>query len=202
MGCLCQPDPPTLTVTASLVHALSTASKTKATPTPTTDPVLSFMASTMTTTFWPRLQWFPAPPSVSFSLPALPIEKTELKNRDVQRTISQRKSKLRRQVFVRSNTVLGYPEDFLFETIYPIYGPPDSPIHGYKTYSRHHIQKLTMLPSVYDPGFRYMTRCLSCSARSSNRPRGMMCLQTDDTLYAYNKTYSEREECMSKSFDP
>lgn len=47
----------------------------------------------------------------------------------------------------------------------------------------------------------YTEKCLATSTFSENVPRGIVCLQTDDTMYARNKAFSEKEERLSKVFD-
>ena len=136
-------------------------------------------------------------------LPAIAASDDDLdvKNRDVDQAFAQAQSKLHRPVFLRPSKVLGYPPDFLFMAILPIYGLPESPIHWFHTYTGFHTKKLHMIQSVYETCFMYTDKCLANSSRSSSAPRGVVCLQTDDTVYACNKAFSEKEEQMSKEFD-
>lgn len=52
-------------------------------------------------------------------------DKQKIKNRDVDQAFAKAKSNLRRKIFVRPNPILGYPPDFVFVVIYPIYELPE-----------------------------------------------------------------------------
>lgn len=124
-----------------------------------------------------------------------------IKNRDVDQAYTQAKTKLQRKVFIKPAPVLGYPPNFLFQAILPIYGLPESGLHWFHSYSKYHKEKLHMTPSVYDTCLMYTEKCIANASRSPSVPRGVVCLQTDDTMYACNKAFSDKEERMSKNFD-
>lgn len=129
------------------------------------------------------------------------VQKLEIKNKDVDQVFCPAKSRLRINVYVRPNSVLSYPKNFLFKAIHPTYGLPESPLHWFSTYSSHHKEKLRMRPSVYDLCFIYTEKCLARSKRSEDAPRGMVCLLADGTSYACNKKFSKLEKTMSAAFD-
>lgn len=124
-----------------------------------------------------------------------------IQDRDVIQAYTQAKSKLARKIFIRPSPVLGYPPDFLFMAVLPIYGLPESGTHWFHTYTGYHMKKLHMTPSIYDTCFMYTNKCLASSSRSLSVPRGAVCLQTDDTMYACNKAFTTEEERASKEFE-
>lgn len=59
-------------------------------------------------------------------------EKLMIKNRYVDQAYAQAKPKLPRKIFIRPAPVLGYPPDFLFQAILPIYGLPELDQHWFR----------------------------------------------------------------------
>jgi hypothetical protein len=64
-----------------------------------------------------------------------------------------------------------------------LYGVPEAGNHWFKTYHSHHLNKLSMSESTYDP-------CLLFS----NDPFGVVGLQTDDTLFVADSIFVAKEE--------
>lgn len=124
-----------------------------------------------------------------------------IKNRDVDQAYTQAKTKLQQKIFIRLAPVLGYPPDFLFQAVLPIYGLSESGLHWFYSYSNYHEEELHMMPSVYDTCLMYTKNCLANSSRSLGVPRGVVCLQTDDTMHTCDKAFSDMEEQTSKDFD-
>lgn len=58
-----------------------------------------------------------------------------------------------------------------------------------------------MIPSVYDACLLYTKESLSIIARSRSAPRGIVCLQTDDTAYSANEAFCDLEEKSWRRFD-
>jgi hypothetical protein len=65
----------------------------------------------------------------------------------------------------------------------PLYGVPEAGNHWFKTYHAHHQNQLGMDQSTYDPCLLY-----------SNRPFGVVGLQTDDTLFLADDEFAKLEE--------
>lgn len=58
-----------------------------------------------------------------------------------------------------------------------------------------------MTLSFYDTFFMYTANCIANSSPNSDVATGAVYMQTDDTAYAYNKDFSEKEKQLSKAFD-
>lgn len=121
--------------------------------------------------------------------------------RDVSQAFVQSETSIKRPIFVRPPSILGYPHGTLFRVNRPLYGIPEAGIHWFYTYHRYHMNKLNMRPSIYDMCLLYTKGCFSISSKSENTPRGIVCLQTDDTAYIGNQAFVEKEEKMRKQFD-
>lgn len=83
-------------------------------------------------------------------------------------------------------------------TIYPLL---ESGLQWFQTFTGFHKEKLKMTPSIYDTCLMYTEKCLPISSRSPSVPRGVVCLQTDGTIYTCNKAFYEEEESLSKRVD-
>lgn len=66
--------------------------------------------------------------------------KLKAKSHDINQAFTQAKMKLQRPVFIRPSQVLGYPPDFLFRAMLPIYWLSESRLHWFHTYSGFHTE--------------------------------------------------------------
>jgi hypothetical protein len=66
----------------------------------------------------------------------------------------------------------------------PLYGVPEAGNHWFKTYHQHHVRKLKMEQSTYDP----------CLLYTLSNGLGIVGLQTDDTLFLADQTFADAEE--------
>jgi len=107
--------------------------------------------------------------------------------RDISQAYVQSTTNLNREFYVRPprelQTELGIDKDSVLKVLKPLYGVPEAGNHWFKTYHSHHVQQLHMDQSTYDP-------CLL----QSNKPFGIVGLQTDDTLFLADKTFVEAEQ--------
>jgi hypothetical protein len=71
----------------------------------------------------------------------------------------------------------------ILKVLKPLYGVPEAENHWFKTYYAHHVKNLNMTQSTYDLCLLY-----------SNKPFGIVGLQTDDTLFLADKTFADTEE--------
>lgn len=78
---------------------------------------------------------------------------------------------------------LNLTNDSILKVVKPLYGVPEAGNHWFKTYHSHHVNELGMEQSTYDPCLLY-----------SNRPFGVVGLQTDDTLFVGDDAFAEREQ--------
>ena len=72
------------------------------------------------------------------------------------------------------------------KVVRPLYGIPEAGNHWFRTYHKHHVEKLNMETSTYDPCL------LHCS--NSEQGFGVIGMQTDDTLIVADNAFAAREE--------
>jgi hypothetical protein len=80
-------------------------------------------------------------------------------------------------------TELGINKDFVLKVLKPLYSIPEAGNHWFKTYYLYYVQQLYMDQSMYNLCFL-----------QSNKPFGIVGLQTDDTLLLADKTFVETEQ--------
>ncbi|KAI0994749.1 hypothetical protein K3495_g13433 [Podosphaera aphanis] len=71
--------------------------------------------------------------------------------RDISQAYTQSKSQIARDFYVRPLKELGLPADTLLKVLRPLYGVPEAGTHWFRTYHNHHVQKLDLKYSSYDP---------------------------------------------------
>jgi hypothetical protein len=109
--------------------------------------------------------------------------------RDISQAYVQSLTNLNRDFYIRSApelaAALGIPKGTVVKVIKPLYGVPEAGNHWFKTYHDHHVRKLNMSQSTYDP-------CLL----GSNDPQafGLVALQTDDTLILADTAFADLEQ--------
>ena len=70
----------------------------------------------------------------------------------------------------------------MLKVVKPLYGVPEAGNHWFKTYHSHHTNELAMKQSTYDPCLLY-----------SNRPFGIVGLQTNNTLFLGDDDFAKVE---------
>ena len=120
---------------------------------------------------------------------ATTISNTKLYLRDVTQAYVQSTSDLNRDFYIRPPhelaTLLGAPSDCILQVVKPLYGVPEAGNHWFATYHGHHLNRLGMTESTYDP-------CLLYKTNSSEF--GIVGMQTDDTLILANDIFATKEE--------
>jgi Reverse transcriptase (RNA-dependent DNA polymerase) len=108
--------------------------------------------------------------------------------RDITQAYCQSATTLKRDFFVRPPPELGLDSTQILRIVKPLYGVPEAGNHWFNTYHRHHVEKLGMKQSTFDP-------CLltTCTADDS-KAFGLVGLQTDDTLLLANNIFAQMEE--------
>ena len=108
--------------------------------------------------------------------------------RDITQAYVQSSSELARTVLARLPTQIrdNYPDGTVMRVIKPLYGIAEAGTHWWATYHNHHLKKLQMVTSTYDP-------CLLISS-VENDQFGLIGMQTDDTIGLTTATFSQREE--------
>jgi hypothetical protein len=118
---------------------------------------------------------------------AMKLPQARLYLRDISQAYVQSTTTLNREFYVRPPheliEQLGIDEASVLKVVKPLYGVPEAGNHWFKTYHSHHIQQLHMDQSTYDP-------CLL----QSNEPFGIVGLQTDDTLFLADETFTNVEQ--------
>ena len=112
--------------------------------------------------------------------------------RDITQAYVQSTSNLNREFYIRPPselvTLLGATSDCILKVVKPLYGVPEAGNHWFATYHGHHVNRLGMVQSTYDPCLFY-----------KSEPLGIVGLQTDDTLILADDAFAEAEEDAIRS---
>jgi hypothetical protein len=112
--------------------------------------------------------------------------------RDITQAYTQSKTPLSRDFFIRPpselRTALQLDEGCILRVVKPLYGVPEAGNHWFNTYHRHHLEKLGMEQSTYDPCLLYTPE----SGKSNGF--GVVGLQTDDSLILADNHFADTEE--------
>ena len=124
---------------------------------------------------------------IILSIAAMTAENTRLYLRDISQAYVQSTTMLNRDFYVNPPWELAkrlnLTDDSVLKVVKPLYGVPEAGNHWFKTYHSHHLDELAMEQSTYDPCLLY-----------SNRPFGVVGLQTDDTLFVGDDDFVEKEQ--------
>ena len=117
---------------------------------------------------------------------------TKLYLRDITQAYVQSTSNLNREFYIRPPselvTLLGATSDCILKVVKPLYGVPEAGNHWFATYHGHHVNRLGMVQSIYDPCLLYQSE-----------PLGIVGLQIDDTLILADNAFVEAEKDAIKS---
>lgn len=58
-----------------------------------------------------------------------------------------------------------------------------------------------MQPSTYKPYFLHTPRCMAINNCREDKARGILCLETQNAIYALNENFKELGECAKSKFD-
>ncbi|MDB5910367.1 MAG: polyprotein [Massilia sp.] len=108
--------------------------------------------------------------------------------RDITQAYVQSETPLNRTILAYLPTQIKhhYPEGTVMRVIKPLYGLAEAGTHWWATYHNHHVKKLQMTTSTYDP-------CLLIST-PENPDFACVGMQTDDTLGMSTTSFSLRED--------
>jgi len=115
---------------------------------------------------------------------AVSINGTKIYTRDISQAYTQSETQLAREIFVRPPKELKLPDELFLKVLRPLYGVPEAGTHWFRTYHGHHINRLEMKQSSHDP-------CLLFTQNTDIR--GIVGLQTDDTLIVSDQVFAEKE---------
>lgn len=119
--------------------------------------------------------------------------------RDISQAYTQAETRGQRPIYIRPPAVLNISPSYILRVDRPLYGLPEAGMHWFVTYHKHHKTKLGMVASFHDPCPLFTPGCLAIPV-SSSVPRGITCLQTDDTLNYGNESIMRKEDEMSTRF--
>jgi hypothetical protein len=107
--------------------------------------------------------------------------------RDVTQAYTQSTTLLNRDFYVRPPPELADVfQSSILKVIRPLYGIPEAGNHWFRTYHRHHTDRLNMETSSFDP-------CLLHCTETDNG-FGIVGMQTDDTLLLADSTFAAWEQ--------
>lgn len=112
--------------------------------------------------------------------------------RDITQAYVQSEKALRRKIlaFLPQQIKHLYPEGTVMRVIKPLYGLAEAGTYWWVTYHNHHLKRLQMATSTYDP-------CLLISS-PENPEFACVGMQTDDTLGLSTEAFSQREDDQLK----
>jgi hypothetical protein len=112
--------------------------------------------------------------------------------RDITQAYVQSEKALRRKIlaFLPQQIRHLYPEGTMMSVIKPLYGLAEAGTYWWDTYHNHHLKRLQMVTSTYDP-------CLLISS-PENPEFACVGMQTDDTLGLSTEAFSQREDDQLK----
>lgn len=115
-------------------------------------------------------------------------EDTSFYIRDITQAYIQSTTLLNRDFYIRIPPGLAqyFPGYEFLKAVRPLYGIPEAGNHWFRTYHRHHTEKLGMETSTYDPCLLHCT--------DPEQGFGVIGMQTDDTLIVADDTFAAREE--------
>lgn len=100
----------------------------------------------------------------------------------------QSSTPLNRDFFARPLPELGLSTGTILKVVQPLHGVPEAGNYWFQMYHRHHVERLKMSQSTYDP---YLLH-------TSKNGFAIVGLQTDDTLLLADKTFAKTEEENSR----
>jgi hypothetical protein len=118
---------------------------------------------------------------------AVSIKGLDIYLRDISQAYTQSHTSLTREFYVRPPQELNLLQGVLLKILRPLYGIPEAGTHWFRTYHNHYIEKLDLQQASYDP-------CLLFTTKSNNEPQAIVGLQTDDTLFASNTSFKDKEQ--------
>jgi hypothetical protein len=114
-------------------------------------------------------------------------DNTDIYLRDVTQAYTQSETLLNRDFYVRPPPELQEALDSdIVKVVRPLYGIPEAGNHWFRTYHKHHVNRLGMMTSTFDP---CLLHCVN-----PEQGFGIIGMQTDDTLILADNIFADREE--------
>ena len=105
--------------------------------------------------------------------------------RDIFQIYVQSIISLTKKFFIRSSIELKFREGTILKIIKSLYEVPETEVHWFNTYYKHHTEKLIMQQSTYDPCLLYINQ--------KSKSFEIVDLQIDDTLILKDETFANVE---------
>lgn len=112
--------------------------------------------------------------------------------RDISQAYVQSSTTLERDVYLTPPMEMCLPDDMVLKAVKPIYGVPESGLHWFATYHKHHIKQLDMKPCRADICLLYRRKQKDC--------KGVTALQVDDSFAHGDEKFLIDEEKESIKF--
>ena len=107
--------------------------------------------------------------------------------RDISQAYTQSETPVARDIYAHAPPELGLAPHQILKVVRPLYGLPEAGTHWFRTYTNHHMTKLHMQPSTFDP-------CLLATTHGNSHALGFVGLQVDDSLIVGNSLFLAEEE--------
>jgi len=104
--------------------------------------------------------------------------------RDISQAYVQSTTELNRPFFAQAPPEMNLKDGRILHIRRPLYGIPEAGTHWFRTYHTHHVQKLGLTTSPYDP----------CLLYAEQQRFAVVGLQTDDTLFVADEQFVELEQ--------
>ena len=117
-------------------------------------------------------------------------------SRDISQAYLQSKTAIQRDIFVRPPVEMDLPAGKLLRVDRALYGIAEAGMHWFETYHSHHTDVLGMIPAAYDPCLLHTPQAM----KPKSGPRGITCIQTDDTINVGNGAFLTLEKQASRRF--
>lgn len=115
---------------------------------------------------------------------------------NVSQAYMQPDTSITRTVFLIPAASLNLPADTMLRAACLLCGLSESRLHCFATYHQNQTKRLKMMPSAHDPCLLFTPNIRS----GDKKENAMVCLQTDDTIYAGAAAFKEREEHLLRRF--
>ena len=107
---------------------------------------------------------------------AMLLDDRDLYSRDISQAYVQSTTALNRRFYIKPPKEIDLGQGNVLKVLRPLYGVPEAGTHWFRTYHKHHIEKLNLTTSTYDPCLLYNSQAI-------------VGLQTDNTLYLGTPDY-------------
>ena len=113
--------------------------------------------------------------------------------RDIKQAYTQSEFQLERVIYLWPVQEMNFPEGKILRAVKPLYGIPESGLHWFLTYQKHHIEYLGMTQSTVD-------RCMFFKKSDSDPIPSLILLQVDDSVGCGDDEFLRIEEDKSTKF--